>query len=42
MRVVRRFIALNLELFQLVEEIAGWEKHAGTHLNRGEPSLRVA
>jgi hypothetical protein len=42
MRVVQRFIALNLELFQLVEEITEWEKHAGTHLNRGEPSLRVA
>jgi hypothetical protein len=41
--VVRRFIALNVELFQMVEELDKWEKcHAGTHLDRGEPSLRIA
>jgi hypothetical protein len=42
-RVIRRFIALNHELFQLVEALAEWEKRrAGKHLDRGEPSLRVA
>jgi hypothetical protein len=43
MRVVNRFVALNCELFQLVEEITAWEKRdAGTFIDRGEPSLRVA
>ena len=43
MRVVARFVALNCELFQLVEELQEWEKrHAGTDLDRGEPSLRAA
>lgn len=43
MRAVRRFVALNIELFQMVEEFHKWEKgRAGTHLNRGEPSLRTA
>jgi hypothetical protein len=43
LRVVGRFIALNHELFQLVEVLTEWEKHnASTHLDRGEPSLRVA
>jgi hypothetical protein len=43
LRVVGRFIALNLELFQLVEALAEWEKgHAGTDLDRREPSLRAA
>jgi hypothetical protein len=43
LRVVGRFIALNHELFQLVEVLAEWEKrHAGTCLDRGEPSLRSA
>jgi len=42
-RIVDRFIALNCALFELVEEIQGWEKrHAGTSIDRGEPSLRVA
>lgn len=41
-RVVERFIALNLELFELVEEVKQWEKcYAGTRLNRGEPPLRA-
>ncbi len=41
-RVVERFIVLNLELFELVEEVKQWEKcDAGTHLNRGELSLRA-
>lgn len=43
LRIVERFVAFNCELFQLVEEIQGWEKcDAGTSINRGEPSLRVA
>jgi hypothetical protein len=43
LRAVGRFIALNHELFQLVEALVEWEKcHAGTHLDRGEPSLRAA
>jgi hypothetical protein len=43
MQVVRRFVALNIELFQMVEEFQEWEKrHAGRHLDRGEPPLRVA
>jgi hypothetical protein len=42
-RVVRRFVALNIELFEMVEEFQAWEKRdAGTHLDRGEPSLRAA
>ena len=42
-RVVRRFVALNIELFEMVEELQEWEKRdAGTHLDRGEPSLRAA
>lgn len=42
-RAVSCFIALNVELFQMVEELQEWEKdHAGTHLDRGEPLLRVA
>jgi hypothetical protein len=42
-RAVRCFVALNAELFQMVEELQEWEKdHAGTHLDRGEPSLRAA
>ena len=41
-RVVERFVAFNLELFELVEAVKKWEKrHAGTRLNRGEPSLRA-
>jgi hypothetical protein len=43
LRAVRCFVALNVELFQMVEELQEWEKHhAGTHLDRGEPSLRTA
>jgi hypothetical protein len=41
--VVRRFVALNVTLFEMVEELADWEKrHGGTHLDRGESSLRAA
>jgi len=43
LRVLERFVAFNCELFQLVEEIQAWEKcHAGTCIDRGEPSLRAA
>jgi hypothetical protein len=42
-RMVRRFIALNVELFEMVEDLAEWEKrHGDTYFNRGEPSLRAA
>lgn len=41
-RAIRCFVALNVELFQMIEELQEWEKHhAGTHLDRGEPSLRA-
>jgi hypothetical protein len=42
--VVERFIRFNTELFELVEQIAEWEKaeYAGSDSNRGEPSLRAA
>jgi len=40
LRIVERFIELNCELFQLIEEIQ--EKcHAGASVDRGEPSLRA-
>jgi hypothetical protein len=43
LRVVGRFVALNHELFQLVETLAESEiRHASTHLDRGEPTLRAA
>jgi len=43
LKVVERFVAFNCALFQLVEEIQAWEKcDAGTCIDRGEPSLRVA
>jgi hypothetical protein len=43
LRIVDRFVALNFELFQLVEDVQGWEKrHAGACVDRGEPSLRAA
>ena len=43
-RTVSHFVALNCELFQLVEDITEEEKncHAGAHLDRREPSLRAA
>jgi hypothetical protein len=41
-RIVERFVAFNCELFQLVEEIQGWEKSdARPSIDRGEPSLRA-
>jgi hypothetical protein len=46
LRIVERFVLFNHELFQLVEDLAEWEKsensHADTRINRGEPSLRAA
>jgi hypothetical protein len=42
-RTVSRFVALNCELFQLVEAITEWDRcHADSHLDRRESSLRVA
>ncbi len=42
-RAVERFVALNYEVFQLVEAIQDWEKCDGdTSLNRREPALRAA
>jgi hypothetical protein len=41
--VVRRFIDLNVALFEMVEELQAWEKcHGDKRLDRGEPSLRAA
>jgi len=40
-RIVDRFIALNCELFQLVEEIQE-SYHADAPVDWGEPSLRAA
>jgi hypothetical protein len=43
LRIVGRFLALNQELFQLVEELQEWEKHhESTRCDRAEPSLRAA
>jgi hypothetical protein len=43
LRIVERFVALNCELFQLVEAIQEWEKrYEGSCIDRGEPSLRAA
>ena len=42
-RVMSRFIGLNLELFQMVEELTEWEKRCtDPHLNRRDSSLRAA
>jgi DNA-binding transcriptional ArsR family regulator len=41
MRIVDRFIALNCELFRLIEEIQE-SYHADAPVDRGEPLLRVA
>lgn len=44
LRVIERFIRFTVELFELVEQIAEWEKteYAGANCDRGEPSLRAA
>jgi len=42
-RVIKRFVAFNAELFELVEELQGWEKeNASSDSNRGESPLRAA
>ena len=42
-RMVSRFVAMNIALFEMVEEMQSWEKrHEGPHRDRGEPSLRAA
>jgi hypothetical protein len=41
--VVGRFVALNVELFTLVEEIGAWEDgHGRGHCDRGDSSIRTA
>jgi len=43
LRIVERFVALNCEVYQLVEAIQEWEKrYEGSCIDRGEPSLRAA
>lgn len=43
LRIVGHFLAVNYEVFQLVEELERWEKgHADPSLDRGEPQLRAA
>jgi hypothetical protein len=43
-RAVSRFVAFNVELFTLVEEIGAWEEtsHGSGNRDRGDASLRVA
>ncbi len=42
-RTVRRFLAVNEELFRLVEDLREWEKSDGSeYLDRREPSLQAA
>ena len=43
-RAVSRFVAFNVELFTLVEEIGAWEgtSHGSGNRDRGDASLRVA
>jgi hypothetical protein len=41
LQVVDRFVAINCELFQLIEEIQEAD-HGSPSIDRGEPSLRVA
>jgi hypothetical protein len=43
-RAVSRFVAFNVELFALVEEIGAWEEtgHGSGNRDRGDASLRVA
>lgn len=41
-KVVERFVLINCELFQLVEEIQSWGKHESRDIDRGELSLRAA
>jgi hypothetical protein len=41
-QIVERFVLINCELFQLVEEIQSWGNHERRDIDRGELSLRVA
>ena len=42
-QIIRRFIAINCELFHLVEELQKWEAdHGCGNIDRGELSLRAA
>jgi hypothetical protein len=41
LRAVERFVAINVELFQLAEELQETD-HASSDCHRGEPSLRAA
>jgi hypothetical protein len=41
-RIVERFVLLNCELFQLVEDIQGWGQHGHRDVDRGELPLRAA
>jgi hypothetical protein len=40
--IVERFVLINCELFQLVEEIQSWGNHERRDIDRGELSLRAA
>lgn len=41
-KIVERFVLINYELFQLVEEIQSWGNHESRDIDRGELSLRAA
>lgn len=41
-KIVKRFVLINCELFQLVEEIQSWGNHERRDVDRGELSLRAA
>ena len=41
-KIVERFVLINCELFQLVEEIQSWGNHERRDIDRGELSLRAA
>jgi hypothetical protein len=41
-KIVERFVLINCELFQLVEEVQNWGEHERRDVDRGELSLRTA
>lgn len=41
-KIVERFVLINCELFQLIEEIQRWGNHESRDVDRGELSLRAA
>lgn len=41
-KIVERFVLINCELFQLVEEIQSWGNHEHRDIDRGELSLQAA